>query len=473
MKTSKNPKPDGGNSFSLLHDNTAAPRDGRRARGLVFRDAVPFQSLAGWAPDPLRPDPIEVLKNSDRGRIPNLLPIRYGRMLKTPFTFYRGAADVMARDLATTPVTGIRVQLCGDCHALNFGAFATPERNVSFDIVDFDETLPGPWEWDLKRLTTSLVLLARDNGIKLGDAAAAAEAAARTYREKMLEFASMSILDVWYAHFDWENVVTQASDQCLKKNLEEHLKKAQKRSIQHYYFPKLTHSQNGKQVITDDPPLIYHPKDDKDFVSRMNMGLQLYRNSLQGDKRRLIDRFQLCDIAIKVVGVGSVGTSCAIALYMGPNDEPLFLQLKEARESVLEKHAGKSSFESHGRRVVEGQRIIQSASDIFLGWFNFDDGKHYYVRQLRDTKVKLISYQWAGPHLIDMSGIMGAVLARAHARSGDSAMISGYLGQSIEFDRAIADFSTSYADQVEKDHAVLVAAVHAGRIRAETDVQLL
>ncbi len=458
------------NSVSLLHDNTVAPRDDRKARGLVLRGVVPYLSHSGWSPAHDRPDPVELLQLSDRGRIPELVQIRYGRMLKTPFTFYRGAANVMARDLATTPATGVRVQLCGDCHALNFGAFATPERNVSFDIVDFDETLPGPWEWDLKRLTASLVLLARDNSISPADARASAEAAARAYREKMAEFARMSILDIWYAHFDWENVVAQVSGHGLKKDLQDCLKKAQKRSIQHYYFPKLTHSQHGKQVITDDPPLIYHAKDDKEFADRMGRGLQLYRESLQGDKRRLIDRYQLCDIAIKVVGVGSVGTTCAVALFMSGDNEPLFLQLKEARKSVLEEHAGKSPFQSHGQRVVEGQRIIQSASDIFLGWFKLDDGKHFYVRQLRDTKVKLVTDHWEGQHLIDMAGMMGAVLARAHARSGDSAIITGYLGKSEMFDRAVADFSVLYADQVEKDYAALAAAVRAGRIQAQTDI---
>jgi uncharacterized protein (DUF2252 family) len=460
-------KSDDGDKVAVLHDNTATPRDDRRARGLVLREAVAHKEHAGWKVAPDRPDPIDLLQSQDQGRLKELIPIRYERMLRSPFTFYRGAAAIMANDLQHTPDIKIRVQACGDCHALNFGAFATPERNIAFDINDFDETLPAPWEWDLKRLSASIVLIARDNGLKPKAALAAAEAVARAYRLKMEEFSHMPILDIWYAKVDWENVIAELTNAQLKKSLTDDLKKARKKALNYKSFPKLTH-EGDSYTIDDNPPLIYHMDKDKSFRELMSKGLDLYKVSLQEDKQRLLDRYRLCDMAIKVVGIGSVGTMCAIALMVAPDDEPLFLQIKESRSSVLEAYAGKSTYENHGQRVVAGQRIIQSASDIFLGWMTLENGKHFYVRQLRDTKVKLATEEWEGEHLIGMAQVMGGTLARAHARSGDSAVISGYLGPTDDFDRAIADFATAYADQTEKDHAALVAAVRSGRIKAET-----
>ncbi len=458
-----------GNSepVATLHDNTMSAKDDRRARGQALRTAVPFKLHAGWSVPPERADPIELLKRADTGRVPELIPIRYGRMLHSAFTFCRGSALVMAADLIHTPSTGVKVQTCGDCHALNFGAFATPERNVVFDINDFDETLPGPWEWDLKRLAVSLVLIARDNAFKAKVAAEAAAAVTQAYVCKMEELSRKPILDIWYDRIDWEHVIAEAPDEALKKSLKDDLKKAQKRTAQARYFPKMTHREDGRLVITDNPPLIYHVKNDPDFAERMKKGFMLYRESLQEDKQRLLDRYQICDVAMKVVGIGSVGTTCAVALMTAPDDEPLFLQIKEARASVLEPYVGASGFANHGQRVVAGQRIMQSASDILLGWMKLDNGKHFYVRQLRDTKVKLVPEEWGADHLIGMSEVMGKVLARAHARSGDSAVIAGYLGDSGEFERAIADFALSYADQMEKDHSALVAAVNSGRIKAE------
>jgi uncharacterized protein (DUF2252 family) len=454
---------------AVLHDNTATPRDDRRMRGQVLRDAVPFAKHAKWTPVKDRPDVLKLLQSSDSERIEGLLPIRYGRMVQSPFTFYRGSAGLMACDLANTPDIKTRVQACGDCHALNFGAFATPERNVVFDINDFDETLPAPWEWDVKRLTTSLVLLARDNELKDKVASTAVKAAVAAYRTKMEEFSRMAILDIWYANVDWQHVIAQAPDQELKKELQNNLKKAQKRTIAAHYFPKMTQEKGGSFEISEAPPLIYHVQDDKKFVERMTKGLEMYRASLQEDKRHLLERYRLVDIAIKVVGIGSVGTTCAVALLLAPDNEPLFLQLKEASASVLENYCGVSALENHGERVVAGQRIMQSASDIFLGWMKLDSGKHFYVRQLRDTKIKLEPDSWDDERLIAMSSVLGGVLARAHARSGDSAVISGYLGETDEFDNAIAQFSLAYADQAAKDHALLEAAVNSGKIKVDTE----
>jgi uncharacterized protein (DUF2252 family) len=458
---------------ALLHDNTMSPRDDRKARGEALRASYPLESHAGFKVAPNRPDPIALLEKSNHGRLPELIPLRWARMRPSPFTFFRGAAALMAADLANSPTMKVRVQVCGDCHLLNFGAFATPERNVVFDINDFDETLPAPWEWDLKRLTVSFVLTARDNGLKPKYALEGAEVVARAYRLKMAEYAKMSVLDIWYQRLDWDRVIERTADSELAKRREKNLKKEKKRTTREFYFPKLTEQTNGQYLIKETPPVMYHlPSDDrKAFMEKVKSALDLYSQSLQEDRRRLFNRYKLVDFAIKVVGIGSVGTMCAVALMLAPDDEPLFLQFKEARESVLEPYAGKSAFDNHGQRVVEGQRIIQSASDIFLGWTKFDDGRHFYIRQLRDTKVKLEPEVWEGPQLVESAEVMGEALARAHARSGDSAVISGYLGSADVFDKAIADFSLAYADQVEKDHAALEAAIRSGRIEVASDIE--
>lgn len=457
---------------AILHDNTISPRDDRRERGKALRAAIPHEVHAGWQTPKNRPDPLELLQTGNEGRLPELIPIRWGRMLQSPFTFYRGSAGLMAWDLSTLPSTKTPVQACGDCHLLNFGAFATPERNIVFDINDFDETLPAPWEWDLKRLAVSFVLAARDNGLKSKYESAAAAAVVRSYRENISEFARMSILDIWYHKIDWSKVIERTTDEDLQKERKMRLKQAVQRTIQDYYFPKLTEQINGGYKIKDTPPIIYHKssEDGKAFDKRVIGALKLYRDSLQDDKQRLFDRYKLADVAIKVVGIGSVGTMCAVALMLAPDDEPLFLQIKEARASVLEAYLGKSSFENHGQRVVAGQRIVQSASDIFLGWTSFDNGKHFYIRQLRDTKVKPEPELWEGPQLVESAEVMGAVLAKAHARSGDAAVIKGYLGTRDTFDQAIVDFALPYADQTEKDHALLVSAVRSGKIKATFDM---
>jgi uncharacterized protein (DUF2252 family) len=388
-------------------------------------------------------------------------------MLQTPFTFYRGAAALMAADLANTPVSKVRVQVCGDCHLANFGGFATPERNIVFDINDFDETLPAPWEWDLKRLAASYVLCARDNQLKPKAAKAAARMVARAYREKMAQYSHATILNIWYDKIDWQSLCEMTTDPDLQKRQKQQATKEMKRTIEDYYFPKFVEASEGRFMFKDHPPTIYHPP----IAQRQKVeeGFPLYRASLQEDKRRLLDRYKLADLAIKVVGVGSVGTTCLVALMLAPDDEPLFLQIKEARQSVLEPYAGMSAFDNHGQRVVEGQRIMQSASDIFLGWMKAKSGKHFYVRQLRDMKLKLEPELWDAEQIVDSAKVMGAVLARAHARSGDSAVISGYLGFSEGFDEAIANFSCAYADQVERDYEALTAAVKAGRIQTATE----
>ncbi len=457
-------------SEALLHDATISPRDDRRFRGKAMRSVVPYKDHAGWKIATDRPDPIELLEKFNKGRVADLVPIRWGRMAASPFTFYRGSAALMAYDLANSPTIKVRVQACGDCHLFNFGAFATPERNIVFDINDFDETLPAPWEWDLKRLAVSFVLAARDNGIKPKYQSEAAEAVVRSYREKTDEYAHMGILDIWYSRIDWTKVIEQTSDPNLQKERKDRLNKAMKRTTQDHYFPKLTEQIDGEFLIKDSPPLIYHWKD-KSFIDQFRASIPSYRDSLQEDKRRLFDRYKLADVAVKVVGIGSVGTMCGVALFLAPDNEPLLLQIKEASESVLEPFAGKSEFANHGHRVIAGQRIAQSASDIFLGWTQFENGKNFYIRQLRDTKVKPEVELWEGSEMVAGAEFMGAVLARAHARSGDSTVISGYLGHSDEFDRAIADFAMSYADQTEKDHAALVAAIRSGRITAVSETE--
>lgn len=451
----------------MLHDNTISPRDDRRDRGRAICSATPHEVHAGWKAPSNRLDPIEVLEKSNEGRLKELIPLRYGRMMQSPFTFFRGAAALMAMDLGSLKSTKIPVQACGDCHLLNFGAFATPERNIVFDINDFDETLPAPWEWDLKRLAVSFVLAVRENGLKPKFESEAAETVVRAYRKKITELSKKSILDIWYERVDWQSVIERTSGD-LQKRRKDRLKREMKRTIGDYYFPKFAEESGGKFVLKDSPPTMYHRTgaEGKRFYAQIEKAFELYKESLQEDKRRLVNRYQLEDVAIKVVGIGSVGTLCAVALVLAPDNEPLLLQIKEARQSVLQPYVGKSAFENQGQRVVEGQRIIQSASDILLGWTHFDDGKHFYIRQLRDTKVKPEPELWEGPQTIEIAEVMGNVLAKAHARSGDAAIISGYLGSEDTFDAAVCDFALNYAEQCERDHAILVAAIRSGRLKA-------
>jgi uncharacterized protein (DUF2252 family) len=434
--------------------------------GKSLRDKCPRTAHALWKPPSNRPDPLQLLVESSEGRIPQLIPIRYGRMMQTPFTFYRGAALNMAADLASTPNTGLRVQACGDAHLLNFGAYATPERRVIFDLNDLDETLPAPWEWDLKRLAASFILACRNNRFSEAVARDSTLACVRSYREAMTQFANMSTLDVWYATLDFERIVPQIQDEETRKRAEKILAKARQRRVAEHDFPQLVTTAGLRPEIKENPPLIYHWREQghAEFMANVRQAFARYRETLQEDRRLLLDRFEVHDIAIKVVGVGSVGTWCAIALMMASDNDPLFLQIKEARSSVLEDYAGQSAHANHGQRVVAGCRLMQSASDLFLGWTESQLGRHFYVRQLRDMKIKMLVEVYPPSVMRQYAEACGWTLARAHARSGEPAKISGYLGKSDTFDRAVTDFSVAYADQSERDHEALLKAVRSGKL---------
>lgn len=438
------------------------------AAGKRLRGDVPLGAHRVWKRPSDRDDPLEILRASDANRVARLVPIRYGRMLQTPFTFYRGSAAVMAADLARTPATGVQVQACGDCHLLNFGGFATPERNILFDINDFDETSPAPWEWDVKRLVASFVLAARSNGLSDSDGRDAATACARSYREHLAEFAQMSPLETWYANVSSEDFLALLKDAGLKGRVRKRIAKATSRQGSEVDFPQLAGMVSGHIRIHDNPPLIFHPEEAraKDFQSWIEENLAIYRSTLREDHQVLFDHYRPVDAAMKVVGIGSVGTRCAIVLMMSVANEPLFLQVKEAGRSVLEAHAGRNPYPHHGQRVVMGQRLMQPASDIFLGWITMKNGRQGYVRQLRDAKIKPMVETFDAEMLGVYGQACGWTLARAHAKAGDALRLNGYLGSKDAFDEAMGDFALAYADQAERDHAALKAAVRAGKIEA-------
>jgi uncharacterized protein (DUF2252 family) len=448
-----------------------AGRHERHAAGKALRQRVPREKHGEWTLPRQRRDPVELVIESNKGRIPELIPIRYGRMMVSPFTFYRGTANIMAADLASTPVTGFHAQLCGDAHLLNFGGFATPERHLVLDINDFDETLPGPWEWDLKRLAASFVFAARSNGFSAADQREAALTCVRSYREHMAEYADMTVLDIWYARLQLSDTLAALHDKATRGRLKKQITKAQAHDIPEHEFPKLAEAHGGRYLIKDAPPLIYHHPHIKLEDSREDLERELaqYGQSLPPERKILLDRYQLMDFALKVVGVGSVGTLCAVALMMAAGDDPLFLQIKEAKPSVLETYLGKSKYANHGQRVVVGQHLMQAASDIFLGWTHGKAGRHFYVRQLRDMKTKPLVELFNPTTLFDYAMLCGWTLARAHARSGDPAMIAGYMGKSDVFDKAVAIFSKLYADQAELDHADFKNAIREGRIEVQTE----
>jgi uncharacterized protein (DUF2252 family) len=453
------------NSVSTDSSPTPLSPRARQAIGKALRDRVSRSAHRDWKPADDRPDPIALLEESSEGRLPNLVPIRYGRMKKSPFTFLRGAAIIMAADLATTPTTGLQVQACGDCHLLNFGGFATPERNLVFDVNDFDETLPAPWEWDVKRLATSLVVAGRHIKASAKSSQEAALSAVRSYREHMGEYAQMSPLGVWYSCIDARVLREFSEGSGHRQRVEQQVEKALTRTSAQA-LPKWSESVHGQQRIKDNPPLMYHLPPDDLLEAEVESVFQQYRQTLRDDLHVLLDRYRLADIAIKVVGVGSIGTRCVVALLMADDNDPLFLQLKEARASVLEKHVGKSFYSNHGQRIVAGQRLMQAASDMFLGWTRSDRGHDFYVRQLRDMKTSVDIEKLSTAELIGYAALCGWALARSHARSGDPSKISGYLGRSETFDRAIADFAIAYADQTELDHQALLNAITSGRIQA-------
>jgi uncharacterized protein (DUF2252 family) len=391
-------------------------------------------------------------------------------MLQSPFTFYRGSAGVMAADLAHTPATAIHVQCCGDAHLMNFGGFATPERRLIFDVNDLDETSPAPWEWDVKRLVASFVLAARSNGLSDADGRDAAIACAESYRRTVREFSEMDVLETWYARLD-EQAYLAMLPKSQKSVLSKRIAKATAAGSHELVFPKLVEQGGGSLRIRDTPPTIFH-QEGAQSVDYMDMAagmLTKYRETLAEDRRILFDRYRLVDVAVKVVGIGSVGTLCMVALMISIAGHPFFLQIKEASASVLEAHAGRSAYPHHGQRVVQGQRLMQPASDLFLGWATGPNGRHFYMRQLRDVKLSALVETYDAAMLATYARACGWVLARAHAKAGDPWMIGGYLGAKTDFDAAMGKFALAYADQAERDHAALKAAVRAGIIEVQLE----
>jgi uncharacterized protein (DUF2252 family) len=453
----------------------------RARRGKAARAQAPLESHAAFDPPADRPDPITLLEEQATSRVPELVPVRYGRMLVSPFAYYRGAALPMASDLAATPMSGLAVQACGDAHLSNFGIFGSAERRLIFDVNDFDETLPGPWEWDVKRLAASLEIAARDTGFAGKKRRAIVGAAVARYREAMRDFAGRTNLDVWYAMADLDELRQQASQLKARqrKMADKALVKARTRdSMQE--VAKLCRLEDGRPRIVSDPPLVVpidelvaEQADRKAVLSQLADLVAGYRRTLETDRRYLVEQFELADMARKVVGVGSVGTRCWIVLMLGRDSaDPLFLQVKEAQASVLSRFVGASSYTNQGQRVVAGQRLMQASSDIFLGWQRIESGLEdgrsydYYVRQLRDWKFSVDIENMVPRGMRGYGELCGWTLARAHARSGDRIAIASYLGGSDTFDQAVAQFAAAYADQNEKDHQALVAAAASGRISA-------
>ncbi|MBO9512499.1 MAG: DUF2252 domain-containing protein [Variovorax sp.] len=444
--------------------------DQRAAQGRRLRDKVPRASHAGWSEPRNRRDPLEILVESNEGRIPQLVPIRFGRMSASPFAFYRGAASLMAADLATTPVSGLRVQACGDAHLMNFGGFATPERNVIFDVNDLDETLPAPFEWDLKRLAASVVIAAEHLMFPNSDTARIAADVVKEYRERMFDYAGMRALDIWYDRIDLRKYCDRAGDPAVvadaRKRLAERIETEQRKTVADHLYPKLVSDQGTLPRIKDDPPLIYHPtlEEAPGLQSGYTEAIARYRESLPEHVRTLFDRFHFIDLAVKVVGVGSVGTMCSVCLFLAADGDPLFLQVKEARASVLEPYAGKSLHPNHGQRVIAGQRLMQAASDVFLGWTQGMNGRHFYIRQLRDMKMSAVIEDWDVGLLRQYGRMCAHALARAHARSGDPAAIAGYMGSGQSFEDAVGEFATEYSQQNRKDYRAFLKAIRSGKI---------
>ncbi len=440
----------------------------RYASGKALREACPRKAHAGWKAPSGRPDAVELVLSAEVGRYPDLLPLRHGRMVRSAFTFYRGAALTMATDLATTPSSGVYVQCCGDAHLSNFGGFATPERRIIFAINDLDETLPAPWEWDVKRLAPSFVVACRDN--RLSDAVArdVVLSCVRSYRESMAEFSHMKTLELWYYALSSEELMANVKDPAMRERAAKRVKKEQAKSRGEELFPKLVEHKGDIPVIKDQLPTIFHVKGHTPGQAHETVleAMHGYRASLPHSLQSLLDRYELRDAAAKVVGVGSVGTFCFVLLYMAGEGDPLFLQVKEARNSVLERSAGASAFPNHGQRVVNGYRLMQPSSDMFLGWTRGRGGRDFFIRQLRDVKISVMVETFGTPEMTQYAVWCGRALALSHARSGHPAQLSGYMGKSDVFDQAIADFSMKYADQNEKDHAALDRAVRSGKVKA-------
>jgi uncharacterized protein (DUF2252 family) len=445
----------------------------RTAKGKALRDVAARNAQMEWKPPANRADPVDLLIENSKGRLEELLPIRYGRMMVSPFTFYRGAAAILAYDLSHTPSTGLTLVADGDCHLLNFGGFATAERKLIFDINDFDEVSIAPWEWDVKRLAASFVVAGRANGFAAADCQEAAWLAAQGYRQRMAEYAGMPTLQAWNDVFDFGEIIESMADKDMKRFYMKKLSGATEQSAREKEFAKLTFTAGDTPRIVDQPPLVFHYGDqrDKEFFQIAVASLKEYKKNLNLGMNLLLDRFAVVDVAYKVVGVGSVGTACGIILLMSGKGDPLFLQFKQARQSVLEPYCGAGPFEHAGQRVVVGQRAMQAAGDMFLGWTTGrgEMKRYFYLRQLSDAKIKPIIEIMKPINLKNYAGLCGKVLARAHARTGDPAVLTGYMGKSTAFEDALADFSVAYADQNQRDHAALVAAVRKGKIEAHME----
>jgi uncharacterized protein (DUF2252 family) len=472
----------------------------RKAKGLEARDRAAPSGHTKWRPAADRPDPVGLLEEQDTSREPDLVPVRHGRMMVSPFTFYRGAAKIMAADLKDTPVAGLETQLCGDAHLSNFGLFASPERVLLFDVNDFDETLPGPFEYDVKRMAASFAIAGRNNGFSKADTRAAVLESVRAYREAMASFAQMGTMDIWYAHLDEDELMSairnavagtkkeakgakkEKKDEKQEKQAKIAGKRAEKLAAKAHTrdslqaLSKLCEQVDGKYRIVSQPPIVVPARDlaatyglsPKQVVPAIHDQFRAYRATLQDDRRHLLERFEVVDMARKVVGVGSVGTRAFIVLLQGRDaHDPLFLQIKEATASVLEPYLGKSRYKQHGERVVQGQRMMQAASDIYLGWTKgLDVRRHFYWRQLRDMKGSADPEAMAPVGLTFYARTCGWTLARAHARSGDPVAIAVYLGGTDAFDKSITDFSERYAGQNERDYEEFVNAVRSGRLEA-------
>jgi uncharacterized protein (DUF2252 family) len=451
----------------LLRQSAKARRKALE-QGRALRKKVPRTSHAFWKPAPNRADPIALLLRTGRHRLTHLLPLRYGRMTQSAFAFMRGSAAIMAADLARTPVTNIRVQLCGDAHLGNFGAFASPERRILFDITDFDETLPGPWEFDLKRLAASFTLAARARGYPRSDAKDVTRAAVRSYREHMQEFAAMSPLETWYFIIDSELLIRTAPDAATRRRRQAFERKARARGVESL-LGKLLVQRGGAWRFNQQPPTITRLRRGCGLEKSYLKALEAYPRTLSEDRRILFKRYHFADLAFKVVGVGSVGTRCAVALFLSEAGDPLVLQIKEALPSVLEPYTGRSAFAHEGQRVVVGQRLMQCASDIFLGWATDGEGHDYYIRQLRDMKTSVHLEDLQGPVFYNFAGMCGWALARAHAKAGRAAHLAGYMGRTDKLDNAIVRFAELYSDQCEHDYNLFMRAVHAGKIPVQIE----
>ena len=474
---------------AVLHPSV----DERGARGRAAREQVPRSTHTGWGPAPDRPDPVALLEEQNTTREPDLVPVRHGRMLVSPFTFYRGAAKIMATDLEDTPTAGLDVQLCGDAHLSNFGAFASPERTLLFDLNDFDETLPGPFEYDVKRMAASFMIAARNNSFDRSDARAATLASIAAYRTQMAEFAEVRTLDIWYARLSEQEFMSgikeaaRAVERVGSKKVAKTAAKAAEKQVRKAHtrdslqaLSRLAERVDGRYRIVSQPPAVIPLRD---LAPRVGLSVdelehviheqfRAYRETLQDDRRHLLEKFEIVDMAHKVVGVGSVGTRAFVVLLEGRDqDDPLFLQVKEATASVLEDHLPKSRYRHPGERVVQGQRLMQAASDIFLGWSKgHEANRHLYWRQLRDMKGSALVESMVPAALTFYAEVCGRTLARAHARSGDPVALSAYIGKKDRFDQAITDFSDRYADQNERDYEAFAAAIRSGRLAAVEDV---